>query len=122
MKKEITTSGQIIREFRKTRGLTQMELAELVGVSYQQIQKYEKKFGSISVERLKQIAKALDVPVTLFFPSDHEMAAESREVYGKLKDDERLLIQMFRTIKDRKTKHAILEFVKALTSTEPRSE
>ena len=49
------TIGEQIRELRKERGMSQMRLAALVGVSYQQIQKYEKASGSISVERLHQI-------------------------------------------------------------------
>jgi transcriptional regulator with XRE-family HTH domain len=122
MKKETKASGQVVRELRKIKGLTQMELAELVGVSYQQIQKYEKSFDSISVERLKQIAKALDAPMTLFFPSGRDVVAESQETYGKLKNDERLLLELFGTIKDRKTKQAILDFLRTLASNERHSE
>ena len=53
--------GERIRELRKERGMSQMRLAALVGVSYQQIQKYEKASGSISVERLEQISKAFKI-------------------------------------------------------------
>lgn len=122
MKKEPRVSGQIVRELRKLKGLTQMELAELVGVSYQQIQKYEKSFESISVERLTQLAKALDAPMTLFFPSGREGVAEAQEAYGKLKDDERLLVQLYKNLKDKKAKQAVLEFMKALTSNDRRQE
>lgn len=62
--------GERIRELRKERGMSQMRLAALVGVSYQQIQKYEKASGSISVERLEQISKAFKFPIREFFPSE----------------------------------------------------
>jgi len=54
--------GEKIRELRKEQGMSQMSLAALVGVSYQQIQKYEKASGSISVERLEQLSKASNFP------------------------------------------------------------
>jgi len=60
--------GEKIRELRKEHGMSQMRLASLVGVSYQQIQKYEKASGSISVERLEQISKAFKFPIKEFFP------------------------------------------------------
>jgi len=53
--------GEKIRELRKEQGMSQMSLAALVGVSYQQIQKYEKASGSISVERLEQLSKAFQI-------------------------------------------------------------
>lgn len=62
--------GQKIRELRKTQGFSQMKLAYVVGVSYQQIQKYEKASGNISVARLEQISKAFKVPITTFFNAD----------------------------------------------------
>ena len=60
--------GENIRGLRKERGMSQMRLAALVGVSYQQIQKYEKASGSISVERLEQISKAFKISISTFFP------------------------------------------------------
>jgi len=62
--------GEQIRELRKERGMSQMRLAALVGVSYQQIQKYEKASGSISVERLEQISKAFKISIREFLPTE----------------------------------------------------
>ncbi len=116
MKRESKNVGQIIKEIRNAKGLTQMDLAEMIGVSYQQTQKYEKGVDNISVERLKQIAKVLDVPVTLFFPPDKELVAESPAVYGKTADDELLLLRLYRSIKDKKIKNAVLEFLKTMAA------
>ena len=68
--------GEKIRGLRKGGGLSQMKLADMVGVSYQQIQKYEKASGNISVERLEQIAKAFKVPIVTFFSADAPVAAK----------------------------------------------
>ena len=116
MKKEGRHTGQIVKELRKARRLTQMELAEQVGVSYQQIQKYETGIDNISIERLKQIAKAIDVPVTLFFPPDSGMIAETPAVYDKLSDEELHVLKLFRSIKNKKVKKAILEFLKTVAA------
>lgn len=58
--------GQILR-YRKLTGKTQMQLGELVACTYQQIQKYEKGKSRVSAAKLWQIAKALGVPVAVFF-------------------------------------------------------
>lgn len=121
MNRDTRTVGRLIKETRKTKGMTQMELSERVGVSYQQIQKYEKGFDTISVDRLKQIAKALDVPITLFFPSDKDMVAETTAPYGKMTDDEYQLLRLFRSIKNKKVKSSVLELLKTLTSSYDRS-
>jgi transcriptional regulator with XRE-family HTH domain len=116
MEREGRQVGELIREFRKTRGLTQMKLAELVGVSYQQIQKYEKGIDNISVERLRQIAEAVDVPVSRFFARDRGYVAETPAAYGRMTDEEQLLLRFFRRIADRKKRKAILDLLKALAS------
>ena len=116
VKRDRKSIGQLVKEFRKAGGLTQMRLSEMIGVSYQQIQKYEKSIDNISVERLKQIAEAVGVPVTAFFPSDRdrEMVAETPAAYGKLSEGEHLLVQLFRRIKDKKLRIAVLELLKTM--------
>jgi len=86
----------------------------MVGVSYQQIQKYEKGVSTISVGRLEQISKALDVPINLFYQSEKGRVSEAPAIYGKITDDEHLLLQLFRKIKNKRSKNAILEFLKTL--------
>jgi transcriptional regulator with XRE-family HTH domain len=59
--------GARIRERRIRLGLTQQELAKLIGMTYQQVFKYEKGVSRIAAGRLHQIAWALDVEVSYFF-------------------------------------------------------
>src|SRR6266404_3007170 len=59
--------GGRIRERRIMLGLTQQQLAEMIGVTYQQAHKYERGINRVSAGRLFQIARALGVPVGTFF-------------------------------------------------------
>lgn len=59
--------GKRIRQRRWLTGMTQQKLAELVGIKFQQIQKYETGANRVSASRLWDIADALDVSVSFFF-------------------------------------------------------
>ena len=59
--------GKRVRHRRWMLGVTQQQLAERVGIKFQQIQKYETGMNRISASRLWDIAEALDVPVSFFF-------------------------------------------------------
>lgn len=59
--------GERIRQLRKERRFTQTELAEAVGLTFQQIQKYEKARNRISASKLVQIADILDVEISELF-------------------------------------------------------
>ncbi len=59
--------GGRIRERRIMMGLTQQEMAELIGVTMQQVQKYERGINRVYAGRLFDIAQALGVPVSHFF-------------------------------------------------------
>ncbi|MEW6675372.1 MAG: helix-turn-helix transcriptional regulator [Nitrospirota bacterium] len=93
--------GNLIRRARKTSNMSQMELAEKVGVSYQQIQKYEKGLSEITISRLSQIADALGIPVNSFFADEKMMVSESAVDYGRLSDEEETLIQLYRKIRSK---------------------
>ena len=59
--------GKRIRHRRWMNGVTQQQLAESVGIKFQQIQKYETGMNRVSASRLWDIANVLDVPVSIFF-------------------------------------------------------
>ena len=59
--------GKRVRHRRWTVGMTQQQLAEKVGIKFQQIQKYETGMNRISASRLWDISEALDVPIAFFF-------------------------------------------------------
>ena len=67
--------GTRVREERVRRGLSQQNLADALGITYQQAHKYERGINRISASRLFQIAQILDVPITEFFPHSEAPAA-----------------------------------------------
>jgi len=107
--------GSLIRIVRKAAGLSQMALAERVGISYQQIQKYEKGVSEISVSRLPQIARALNIPLSRFVLDEGRMMiSEAVSPYGALSDNEIELLKFFRRIKDKKLKDGFLIAIKSI--------
>ncbi|WP_425043602.1 helix-turn-helix domain-containing protein [Primorskyibacter sp. S87] len=66
--------GKRVRHRRWLIGMTQQQLAEQVGIKFQQIQKYETGANRVSASRLWDIADALDVPVSFFFEGLEEEA------------------------------------------------
>ena len=78
--------GLKIRDRRKELGLSQTDLGSEVGVSFQQMQKYEKGVNRIGASRLAAIAKALRVPVGYFFPVDETQNATEVDVAALIVD------------------------------------
>ena len=86
--------GKRIRHRRWLVGVTQQQLAEAVGIKFQQIQKYETGMNRVSASRLWDIAEALSVPVSFFFEGLEDQgagAADDTNLPGDiLKDKEAL--------------------------------
>src|SRR5690348_6824980 len=59
--------GQRVRSRRLEQRLSQTELADRIGVTFQQVQKYEKGVNRIGAGRLQRISEALEVPISFFF-------------------------------------------------------
>ena len=111
MLKNEKSMGELIRQMRKSSGMSQMQLAEKIGISYQQVQKYEKGVNRLTVSRMKQIAGALGVPASLFLDEeDPLMPAEQKGRTGLLNDEARLLM-LFRRIPSKKLKHGFIEML-----------
>ena len=69
--------GKRIRQRRWLVGMTQQQLAERVGIKFQQIQKYETGANRVSASRLWDIAEALDVSISFFFEGLSAAPADS---------------------------------------------
>ncbi|MDA8079241.1 MAG: helix-turn-helix transcriptional regulator [Nitrospiraceae bacterium] len=106
--------GRIIRDARRSSGMSQMRLAEKIGISYQQVQKYEGGTSELTLTRLHQMAEALQIPVSSFLHSDNLIVSDVRAVYGKLSDDEETLLRLFRKIKGDKSKKIALSVIRAI--------
>ncbi len=96
--------GSRIRQFRQDSGLSQEALAELVGVSFQQVQKYESGHTTLNILKLQQIALALKVQVSDFFDS-----VPVKNV--RLTGEEDQLLLSFRRIKNGELRGCVLKLV-----------
>jgi transcriptional regulator with XRE-family HTH domain len=98
---------------RKSAGMSQMRLADKIGVSYQQVQKYEKGASKLSVPRLIQIAGVFGVPVAAFLESAKvSKTAETQAAFSNLSEDEGKLLMLYRRLNRKKLKDGFLTMLK----------
>src|SRR5580704_10000943 len=71
--------GQCIRVERLGRRMSQTELAEKIGVSFQQVQKYEKGANRVGAGRLTRIAEVLGIPARPFFDTTASVTAQDED-------------------------------------------
>lgn len=79
--------GKRIRQRRWLIGMTQQQLAEAVGIKFQQIQKYETGANRVSASRLWDIADALDVAVSFFFEGLKQETDAEPQVHSAVPED-----------------------------------
>src|SRR5437764_3177316 len=75
--------GMRVKSRRLERHLSQTELADAIGITFQQVQKYEKGVNRIGASRLQRIGAALEVPVTFFFDGAIETPARAENGQGE---------------------------------------
>lgn len=105
--------GRKIRERRVQTGLSQGELGERLGVSYQQVQKYEKGANQLTVERLQKIAEILNVGIDYFLKRLPQMS-EVPPPYGGLSAEERRLLRHYRTIVNPSARRAFFRLIQVV--------
>ena len=98
--------GERVRLRRLELSLPQTELADQVGVTFQQIQKYEKGTNRISCSKLTEMAAAMECPISFFF-SDGEDASETENWDATQKEDGLRLIAAFGKIEKSKRKKVV---------------
>ena len=106
--------GETLKKYRLAANMSQMALAEKIGISYQQLQKYEKGIDNISISRLYQISNALKVPIrNLFEIEEPEKVAEDISKYG-LSKEEKTLLELFRKIDNKDIRRGLLLELKGI--------
>ncbi len=105
--------GVKLRALRLDSGLSQGDLAGQVGVTFQQLQKYETGANRISAGRLARIAAALDVPVTAFYEAAAANKGGERFSYLRSASAVRLL-RAYGEIAARAPKYALVTLARAL--------
>ena len=120
--------GARIRMRRKILGVSQERLADDLGLTFQQVQKYERGANRVSASKLYEIAKTLQIPVSFFFegladPTTNEVdevgAAAERVVTEFLNTPEGLeLAEMFPKIGRGRVRRQVLDLVRAVADDE----
>ncbi len=121
--------GKKIKELRLIRGMSQSDLGRRIGITFQQIQKYEKGTNRVLVSRLCDLAEALSVDIPYFFTvisegeteglseggikfnyGNDESDAESKEMLG--------LVREYQKIKSKKLRGTVYSLIKSLSSSQ----
>jgi len=120
--------GSRVRLRRMLLGMSQERLGESMGLTFQQVQKYEKGVNRIGASRLFQIAKILDVPVQFFFEEAPHSDGRSTPGMGEA-DSEAFILEFlnsreglelnraFVKIPDPKVRKSVVDLVRALSAT-----
>jgi transcriptional regulator with XRE-family HTH domain len=110
--------GQNIRFQRLKKGLSQEALADRLGLTFQQVQKYEKGANRTSASRLVHMASIFGVSVITFFDGVDQVKGTADVTLGKiLKEPKTMqLLQAFAAIRNKDVKAAIVEFVTQISS------
>ena len=109
--------GSRVRMRRMLIGMSQEKLGEALGLTFQQVQKYEKGVNRVGAARLQQIATALDVPVTFFYDGD----GKSREVESLLFLDSAFSLRLLRAyskIKDQTVQRQLVSLMESIAANE----
>ncbi|MEA2819854.1 MAG: hypothetical protein QOJ86_1858 [Bradyrhizobium sp.] len=108
--------GAKIRIFRIYRGVSQAELAEEIGVTFQQIEKYEKGLSRVGANRLLRIASALGVSMGELFQSPGDTLADSISLFRLLAEPGALrLLKSYVGTSDPCVRRAVVELAEAKT-------
>lgn len=122
--------GNRIKLRRNYLKMSQDKLGRAVGLTFQQIQKYEKGFNRISVGRLWEISRILNVPIAYFFEdlprSGNEQNAEisgfGDEAQMIYKEDSLRLLNAFNKIRNPQTARIVFDLLQALVATPKEAE
>jgi transcriptional regulator with XRE-family HTH domain len=124
-----THVGSRVRLRRMLLGMSQERLGESMGLTFQQVQKYEKGVNRIGASRLFQISKILDVPVQFFFEEAPNIGGDGSVIRGLAEPDSEAFIleflnsreglelnRAFVKIGDAKVRKSVVDLVRALST------
>lgn len=115
------TIGRNVRIRRLAKGLSQVQLAEQLGVTFQQLQKYETGGNRVPTGRLVTIAAILAVPIAALFEGTNA-AEPSRSLLALVSDSRSFrLAHAFAAIKDNKCRVSLVNLVEKIADAVPQS-
>lgn len=122
--------GRKIKESRLIKKMTQSDLGQGIGLTFQQVQKYEKGINCISASRLYCLAKVLEVDINDFFPAgtfQNEQIGQSGALYEQGNFEYNscpeskeilVLVREYASVRNKKVRNAIYSLVKSLSALE----
>ena len=118
--------GGRMRQVRTMRGISQGQLADLLGLTFQQVQKYERGSNRMSASRLYQLARALDTPLAWFFQElDADRPSRARSADAELSEQETAaimrretleLVRVYHQIEDPKLRRKLFQVAQTLAA------
>ncbi|MCK4910263.1 MAG: helix-turn-helix transcriptional regulator [Thermodesulfovibrionales bacterium] len=112
---ETEPPGKILRRLRKSADLTQSDLAEFLGLSYQQIQKYEYGTSEMTITRLRQISDVLGVSPVVLLGTDNSKTRSLQFLQCNHDENELKALSMLRRINDKKALALALSILQILS-------
>lgn len=122
--------GSRLRFKRRILDFSQMVLAKKIGISHQQLHKYERGLNQITASRLLQLSQVLEVPISYFFDEMPEALAESRSLVvsdivrmpyrhdESMQEEAMELIIAYYSISSEQTRKRIVQLMRALAKNE----
>lgn len=109
--------GQRLRLARILRGLSQDELGKEVGVTFQQIQKYERGTNRVSAGRLVALAKALDLEILFFFQDldDVQQGSQRTLPLAMLSEEDFDIVDALTKIDNSKLKRTLIKLISEIS-------
>ena len=114
-----TYVGQRIRDKRNERGMSQTEVANAIGVTFQQVQKYERGTNRVGASRLFDLAHILSVPIQYFFAGLNNQSTpiekEDDNVIHLMKPDTVELVEAYYKVENPQVRRQILSTIRSIS-------
>jgi transcriptional regulator with XRE-family HTH domain len=109
--------GRRVRAIRLERDMSQSALGKLLGVTFQQVQKYEKGVNRIGAGRLQALAEIFDVPISAFFDEKKE-AGDHKGTLFELADSAGALslLRAYSSLPDQRLKRALVQLATTMSA------
>jgi transcriptional regulator with XRE-family HTH domain len=113
--------GQAIRARRIIANMSQQELANRIGVSFQQVQKYEKGTNRVGAGRLPLIAEIFSVPINELFGSNADAGGVGAAPVSLIPDKATMrLLHAFAGVNDRAVRNCLIDLIGAISKSKPK--
>ena len=114
-----TYVGQRIRDKRNERGMSQTEVANAIGVTFQQVQKYERGTNRVGASRLFDLSRILSVPIQYFFAGLNNQSTpiekEDDNVIHLMKPDTVELVEAYYKVENLQVRRQMLSTIRSIS-------